>query len=92
MDTGKVAIAIVAAAATGAILGLLFAPAKGKVLRRKIRSVGAREVEDMKDKYYEFAENVSKSYDKVKEDLSDFAKKTIKQEEEMLKTAKDLVK
>ncbi len=87
MSAGKVALGLVAAAATGAVLGLLFAPSKGKVLRRKIRSVTAKEMEDLKDKYDEFAENVSKSYEKVKENINDFARKNMNHHDEKIKTA-----
>ena len=89
MNTGKVALGVLAAAATGAILGMLFAPAKGEVLRRKIRSMSEKEADVLKDKYNEFADGVSHNYEKVKENVVDFAHKTMTKNEAKVKTAEN---
>ncbi len=87
MNSGKLALGIVAAAAAGAILGLLFAPAKGKVLRRKIRSMSTKEMDDLKEKYSDLAESISKKYDKIKDDLNNLTHKTMQESTEKMKAA-----
>jgi gas vesicle protein len=73
MSSGKVALGLLAAAATGAVLGVLFAPAKGAVLRRKIRSVGEKEMDGMKEKLSDVVDDLSQKYEKVKHNVSDFS-------------------
>ena len=85
MNSGKVVISVVAGAAIGAVLGILFAPAKGAALRRKIHRMGEKEVDGLKDKYNEFAGNMSHKYEKAKENINDFANKT----HEKVKTAEN---
>ena len=63
MGAGRMALGLVAAAATGAILGMLFAPSKGKVLRRKIRSIAAKEMEDIKDVITSYSIHYTKLYE-----------------------------
>jgi len=46
MSTEKVVLGVLAGAATGALLGVLFAPAKGTVTRRAIVRKGERQVDD----------------------------------------------
>ena len=89
MNTGKLALGVLAAAATGAVIGMLFAPAKGAALRRKIQRMGEKEVDVLKDKYNEFAEGVSHTYDKVKENVVDFAQQSMRRNEEKVKTAEN---
>ena len=72
MSTGKVVLGVLAGAATGALLGVLFAPAKGTVLRRKIYRSGEREVEALKDKLNEFIDVITEKFEKVKEDVTEF--------------------
>jgi gas vesicle protein len=89
MNAGKVVISLIAGAALGAALGVLFAPAKGAALRRKMHRMGEKEVDVLKDKYNEFSENMSKKYEKVKEDISDFAKEKMNKAEQKVKAAEN---
>jgi gas vesicle protein len=89
MNTGKLALGLLAAAATGALIGILFAPAKGAALRRKIQRMGEKEVDVLKDKYNDFAEDVSHTYHKVKENVVDFAQQSMRRNEEKVKTAEN---
>jgi len=73
MNSGKVALGLLAAVATGAVLGMLFAPAKGAALRRKIRSVGEKEFDGMKEKLGEVVDDLSEKYEKMKHNVSDFS-------------------
>ncbi len=50
-STGKILTAIVAGAAIGAIVGILFAPDKGSETRKKISEEGKKLAEDVKDKF-----------------------------------------
>jgi gas vesicle protein len=89
MNSGKVALSVLAAAATGAALGLLFAPSKGAALRRKIQRMSEKEADVLKDKYSEFADNMSQKYNKVKENVVDFAHQSMNKNEEKVKTAEN---
>ncbi|MDD4921145.1 MAG: YtxH domain-containing protein [Bacteroidales bacterium] len=91
MDTGKVVLGILAGAAAGALLGVLFAPAKGSATRRKICRDSENLTDNIKEKFEEFIDNISDKFDKVKKDVSDFAEKAMEKEELIekdLKTAK----
>ncbi|MDD4969200.1 MAG: YtxH domain-containing protein [Paludibacter sp.] len=89
MNSGKVAISLVAAAAIGAVLGILFAPSKGAALRRKIRRMGEKEADVLKDKFSDFAENMSQNFEKVKGTVVDYANQTINKNQEKVKTAEN---
>ncbi|MEO7265133.1 MAG: YtxH domain-containing protein [Ferruginibacter sp.] len=49
-NTSKILTAVVAGAAIGAILGVLFAPEKGSEIRRKLNDEGKKLADDVKDK------------------------------------------
>lgn len=89
MNTGKVALSLLAGVAIGAVLGVLFAPAKGAALRRKIHRMGEKEADVLKDKYSEFADKMGNKYKKVKEDVVDFAYQSMNKNEEKVKTAEN---
>lgn len=48
-NTEKLIVAFLAGAATGALLGVLFAPGKGTETREKIRSKGKETADDIQD-------------------------------------------
>jgi gas vesicle protein len=67
MSSGKVLLCIAAGAAAGAILGMLFAPAKGSVTRRRVAQKGTGYAEDVKDKFTGYIDALTEEYDTVKE-------------------------
>jgi len=91
MDTGKLVLGIVAGLAAGTLLGVLFAPEKGSTTRKKICREGEDITDDLKEKIDEFIDSISKKFDNVKKEATDFAKKAMDKEEEVekdIKTAK----
>ena len=81
MSTGKVVLGVVAGAATVALLGVLFAPAKGTVTRRHILRKGERKVDDLKHGFNEFIDSITDKFDKVKEEVIDFAEEAFAKSE-----------
>ncbi len=75
MDSGKVVLGVLAGIAAGAILGILFAPAKGTDTRKKICKKGEDCADDLKEKLNKFLESISDKIEHVKEDVCDFAQK-----------------
>jgi gas vesicle protein len=73
MSTVKVVLGLVAGAATGALLGVLFAPAKGAVTRRSMLRKGERQVDELKHSFNEFVDSISDKFDKVKDEVVEFA-------------------
>ena len=68
-------LGVLAGIAAGALLGVLFAPEKGTKIRKDISKKGKDLTDLLKDKLNDFLENMSEKYEKVKEDVSDFAEK-----------------
>ena len=68
MDTGKILVGVLAGLAAGAVLGVLFAPDKGSLTRKKICKKGEDMTDDLKEKFDEFLNNISEKFDKAKED------------------------
>jgi len=89
MNSGRLALGVLAAAAAGLAIGFLFAPAKGAVLRRKIQSVGEKDIDMVKDKFNDFVDTVSKNFEKVKETVVDFTHQTMSRAEEKVKAAEN---
>jgi gas vesicle protein len=65
MSSGKVLLGILAGAAAGAMLGILFAPEKGATTRKKILSKGEDYADELKEKFGEFVDTVSDKYESV---------------------------
>jgi gas vesicle protein len=70
MDTGKVVLSVLAGIATGALLGVLFAPDKGSETRKKIAKKGSDAMDEIKDKYDEILKTITDKLDQTKEEAS----------------------
>ncbi len=73
MNTGKVLLGVIAGLATGALVGILFAPAEGSRTRRKIKEQGENYLNELKDKFNEYADSISDNLEHVKGKMSGFA-------------------
>jgi gas vesicle protein len=67
MISGKVIISVVVGAAVGATLGVLFAPAKGSVTRKRIARRGTDFAEDVMEKFNKSIDALNEGYDTVRE-------------------------
>lgn len=68
-NTGKTVLALLAGAAIGAGLGILFAPDKGSETRRKIKEGLDHEKDILKHRFNEVSENIKSKFSKAKRDL-----------------------
>ncbi|MDO8951896.1 MAG: YtxH domain-containing protein [Draconibacterium sp.] len=75
MSSGKVVLGLLAGVAAGALAGILFAPAKGSRTRRRIMQKGEDYAGDLKDKLNDLLEKTTKKFEKVKEEVTEFADK-----------------
>lgn len=76
MSSGKVLLGVLAGVAAGALLGILFAPDKGSVTRKKIAKKSEDFADELKAKFDELVDSMSEKFDKVKEDITDSAKQS----------------
>jgi gas vesicle protein len=86
MSSGKVLLGLLAGVAAGALLGILFAPEKGSVTRKKISKKGEDFADTLKEKFDEFLNNITEKFDEVKEEVSDFTNPGKVKPEEAKKT------
>ena len=70
MKSGKVALGVLAGLAIGSILGILFAPDKGKRTRGKIMDSGEDLVDSMKDKFDKLLSKGKHKYEEIKRDAA----------------------
>lgn len=70
MNSGKVFLSVLLAAATGVAVGMLFAPEKGSRTRRKIREKGEDYLEDLKEDYEHKVRSFKRKVDAAFEDIS----------------------
>jgi gas vesicle protein len=75
MESGKLLLGVLAGVATGAVLGILFAPAKGSDTRKKISKKGEDIIDGLKEKFNDFVDDISEKFEEAREDVSDFAEK-----------------
>lgn len=71
MSKVNVVIGAMAGIAVGALLGVLFAPDKGKETRKKITKKSKGTADSLKNKFNEFIDNISEHFEKVKTEVSE---------------------
>lgn len=88
MGTGKVLLGVLAGLAAGAMLGILFAPEKGTVTRKKILKKGEDYADELKGKFDEFVESITDKYEETKEEVTDFAERSKSKMQDQHKSGK----
>lgn len=63
MESGKTVAGVLLGIGVGALIGVLFAPAKGSKTRKRILDKGKDYAEDIKGKFDELYEDVTDKYD-----------------------------
>ena len=79
MSKGKVLLGILAGVATGALLGMLFAPEKGEKTRRKIAKKGMDVVGDARVAIDDILVGVKDKLENTKQELNHWMEKAIKE-------------
>lgn len=85
MSSGKVVLGLLAGIATGAIAGLLFAPAKGSETRKKIAKKGKNYEKKLEKKFSKNIDMANKKFDKLKSDVSEFVENKMPKAEALKK-------
>jgi len=63
MESGKTAVGVLLGVGIGALLGILFAPAKGSNTRQRIVDKGQDYADNLKGKFDDLCQDVSDKYD-----------------------------
>lgn len=91
MKTGNVLLGVLAGFAIGGILGILFAPAKGTVTRRRISKKGTDYADGVKEQFNEYVDTISEQFDSLIEkavDLVDVGSEKVQAAKTEIKAAK----
>ncbi len=70
MESGKTAAGVLLGVGIGALLGILFAPAKGTKTRRRIMDKGQDYADELKGKFDDLYQDVSDKYDSFLEEAN----------------------
>lgn len=62
-------VAVLAGAAVGAALGILFAPDEGRKTRKKIKDGATQKADELKEKFGDFAETVKSKFGYAQQDI-----------------------
>lgn len=77
METGKAAAGVLLGVGIGALLGILFAPAKGSKTRSRIMDKGQDYADNMKGKFDELYQDVSEKFESFLEEANTAVEKKV---------------
>jgi len=83
MKKGNVLLGALAGVAVGAIVGILFAPARGKSTRRKISRKSDEYVDGLKDRFNDFIHGVTQKFEDFKDEATLMAENGEKEAEDI---------
>jgi gas vesicle protein len=66
MNNGKALLGLLAGIAVGATLGILFAPEKGTVTRKRVTKKGEDYVEGIENQFNHFIDGINQKYETLK--------------------------
>lgn len=73
MSSGKVLLSLLAGVATGALLGVLFAPEKGSTSRKNISKKSTDYANAVKEKFNEFVDSITEKFEQATEEAAEEA-------------------
>jgi gas vesicle protein len=73
MNSGKVFLGLLAGFTAGAVLGVLFAPDKGSVTRKKIAKTGQEYADSLGSTFNEFIESVTEQFHALHDEATQVA-------------------
>ena len=75
MSAGKVFLGVLAGLAAGTVLGILIAPDKGSITRKKIARKSEDYADAVRDKFNGLVDGISTKFGEMKEEVSELAEK-----------------
>jgi gas vesicle protein len=69
MSSGKVYLGLLAGVAAGTLSGVLLAPDKGSITRKRISRKGEAFAEDIKEKFNEFLDSTAEKFKTEKDEV-----------------------
>ena len=75
MSTGKIVLGTLAGLAIGAVAGILFAPDKGSVTRKKIMDKSDDMVNELKSKFNGSCDSINEKFESTKQEVEETVSK-----------------
>mgnify|MGYP003396813170 FL=1 len=69
MESNKVVVGVIAGVAIGALVGVLFAPAKGSKTRKRVMNKATAYKDELQSKIEDLVDGVSDQYDALLQDV-----------------------
>ena len=73
MVLGKVLLGVLTGVTVGALAGILFAPEKGSIIRKKLSKRGDDYIDFMKEKFDDFLASLTDKFETAEEEVSRYA-------------------